>query len=103
MSGAADDLLIIIKKQQAQLEKLIATNEKLIETNSVLTASIANLSTKKTNNGNNRNNRNTKKADVEKIGKDENAAAKGMGCAICGNHSNTKDCFELQANKNRLF
>lgn len=101
MSGAADDLLIIIKKQQAQLEKLIATNEKLIETNSVLTASIAKLSTKKTNNGNNRNNRNTKKADVEKIGKDENAAAKGLGCAICGKHSNTKDCFELQANKNK--
>ena len=81
MSSAQDELLFIVKKQQSQIDKLV-------ESNSILTASIAKLSANKSNN---RNTRNTKKPDVEKIGKDENAEPKGLGCAICGRHKHTKE------------
>ena len=91
MSSAQDELLFIIKKQQAQIEKLV-------ESNSILTESIAKLSANKNTN---RNNRNVKRPDVEKIGKDKNAEAKGLGCAICGRHKHTKDCFELIGNKDK--
>lgn len=109
MSTTTDEMLFIVKKQQSQIDKLV-------ETNSLLTATIAKLS-KEPNTRNPRNNpgtnpnsgNNNREKGVKE--KEEGKSAKqkeidkqvkdGHGCGICGRHKFTQDCFELISNKDK--
>jgi hypothetical protein len=103
MSSTTDELLFIIKKQQSQIDKLV-------ESNSTLSASIAKLSAKGNTNSNNNNNnsgsnnnRNRNKGNENKKKAEQQAEGdgKGHGCAVRGKHKYTKDCFELLSNKDK--
>ena len=97
MSATTDKLLAIVKKQQTQIDKLI-------EINSNLTTNIAKLSSNNSNKNNNRESGGYKKKpyDKKKEKRDvDEAVANGHGCAICGMHRHTKDCFELLKNKDK--
>ena len=102
MSSTTDELLFIVKKQQSQIDKLV-------ETNSTLSASIAKLSAKGNTNSNNNNNsgsnnnrnRNKGNENEKKAEQQAEGDGKGHGCAVCGKHKYTKDCFELLSNKDK--
>ena len=86
MSTSSEEMLAIIKKQSEQIDKLVDNNAKLTEAISKRGAA-KHRPTRPTA---------TKAEEVE-----ESPSRKKDKCGICRKHSNTKNCFELEQNKDK--
>ena len=86
MSTSAEEMLAIIKKQAEQIDKLVDNNAKLTDAISKRGAARSRP-----------NKPTTTKA--EEAG--ESTSKKKDKCGICGKHYNTKNCYELEQNKEK--
>ena len=86
MSNSAEEMLTIIKKQAEQIEKLV-------DNNATLTEAISRRSAGKPSPN--------KQSNSKSENADETAKKKNEKCGICGKHFNTKNCFELEKNKDK--
>ena len=101
LSDTADNLLIIVKKQQNQIDKLIKQNGEL-----TLALSVNKPATIPRNRDRDCNDRrgNRKKADTPKDDRRGNREKADTpkdngGCGVCGRQHETQKCWELNKNK----
>ena len=85
MTNTNEDLLAIVKTQQTQTTQLIKQNGEL-------TAALG----KKTP-----PNKKEKRITFKGAEEAQPTRKKGFGCAICGKHSKTEECLELEKNKGK--
>ena len=110
MTSTNEDLLKIVKEQQNQISQLIKQNGELTSAmgtkntttnnnnngNSNSSGSNSNSNNQNNNRNNNRNRNNNKNNERNSGDKKTN-----YGCTICGKHSKTEECLELEQNKGK--
>ena len=102
MTTTNEDLLKIVKEQQNQISQLIKQNRELTtalgtkRNNNNNNNGNSNSNSNSNNRNNNRNRNNTR--NNERNSGDEKP---NYGCTICGKHSKTEECLELERNKGK--